>query len=76
MAAALSQDLRARLIAAIKAGASCRQAAERFGGAVVNGLVHCACSHHAVHPDLLTLAAGDTPFVTRSRLEQQNGDAG
>ena len=47
-----------------------------LGGAVVNGLMHCACSHHAVHPDLLTLAAGDTPFVTRSWLEQQNGDAG
>ena len=31
MAAALSQDLRERVIAAIEAGASCRQAAERFG---------------------------------------------
>ena len=31
MAAALSLDLRKRVIAAIEAGASCRQAAERFG---------------------------------------------
>ncbi len=31
MAAALSQDLRPRVIATIEAGASCRQAAERFG---------------------------------------------
>lgn len=31
MAAALSMDLRERVIAAIEAGASCRQAAERFG---------------------------------------------
>jgi transposase len=31
MAAALSQDLRERVIAAVEAGASCRQAAERFG---------------------------------------------
>ena len=31
MAAALSLDLRERVIAAIEAGASCRQAAERFG---------------------------------------------
>lgn len=31
MAAALSQDLRERVIAAIEAGASCRQAEDRFG---------------------------------------------
>ena len=31
MPAALSPDLRKRVIAAIKAGSSCRQAAERFG---------------------------------------------
>ncbi len=31
MAAALSLDLRERVIAAIQAAASCRQAAERFG---------------------------------------------
>ena len=31
MTAALSLDLRERVIAAIEAGASCRQAAERFG---------------------------------------------
>ncbi len=31
MAAALSLDLRERVIAAIEAGASCRQTAERFG---------------------------------------------
>ena len=31
MAAALSLDLRERVIAAIEAGASCRQAAKRFG---------------------------------------------
>ena len=31
MAGALSLDLRERVIAAIEAGASCRQAAERFG---------------------------------------------
>ena len=32
MARALSLDLRERVIAAIEAGASCGQAAERFGG--------------------------------------------
>ena len=31
MAGALSMDLRERVVAAIEAGASCRQAAERFG---------------------------------------------
>ena len=31
MAAALSLDLRARVIAAVDAGTSCREAAERFG---------------------------------------------
>jgi transposase len=38
MAAALSLDLRERVIAAIKAGASCRQAAERFGVGVASAI--------------------------------------
>ena len=38
MAAALSQDLRERVIAAIEAGASCRQAAERFGVAKASAI--------------------------------------
>ncbi len=32
-----------------------------LGAAVVDGLVHCACSHHAVHPDLMTFATSDIP---------------
>ncbi len=38
MAGALSLDLRARVIAAIEAGASCRQAAERFGVAAASAI--------------------------------------
>ena len=37
-----------------------------LGEAVINGLVHCACSHHSVHPDLLTLTSGETPAVQPS----------
>ena len=47
-----------------------------LGGAVVNGLVHCACSHHVVHPDLLELATGDNPSLTNLRFEEEGGDAG
>ena len=38
MAGALSLDLRRRVIAAIEAGASCRQAAERFGVAAASAI--------------------------------------
>ncbi len=38
MAGALSLDLRARVIAAIEAGASCRQAGERFGVGVASAI--------------------------------------
>ncbi len=38
MAAALSLDLRHRVIAAIEAGASCRKAAERFGIGVATAI--------------------------------------
>ena len=38
MAVALSLDLRGRVIAAIEAGASCRQAAERFGIGVATSI--------------------------------------
>ena len=40
MAAALSLDLRHRVIAAIEAGASCRKAAERFGIGVATARWH------------------------------------
>lgn len=38
MSAALSLDLRERVIAAIETGASCRQAAERFGVGVASAI--------------------------------------
>ena len=37
MPAALSPDLRKRVIGAVEAGSSCRQAAERFGVGEGNG---------------------------------------
>lgn len=58
MATALSMDLRQRVLAAIEAGASCRQAAQRFGVSAAsairwNGL-------HLLHGDI--------------RPQQQGGD--
>jgi transposase len=44
MAAALSMDLRQRVLAAIEAGTSCRQAAQRFGVSAAS-----AIRWHALH---------------------------
>ena len=47
-----------------------------LSGAVVDGLVHSAYSHHAVNPDLLTLATSDIPSLTNLQSEGEGGGAG
>lgn len=41
-----------------------------IGRAVVDGLVHCACTHTSVNPELLTLASGSTPAPVASRSDE------
>lgn len=47
-----------------------------LGEAVVNGLIHCACSHLTVHPDLLPLPNGETAAATAPRAAAGDDDAG
>ena len=46
-----------------------------LGEAVVNGLVHCACSHQSVHPDLLPLTNGETTPATTPGPATSDSDA-